>query len=53
MYLSESLAAVVVEAFFLLGLGILHSIWKATQFVHGMPKEAASHLTFLLLGHGC
>lgn len=37
-----------VWVFFLLGWGILHSIWKATQLVHGMPSEAASHLTFLL-----
>ena len=23
-----------------------HSIWKATQFVHGTPRLAASHLTY-------
>lgn len=48
VYLSESLAVEAVCVFFLFGLGILHSIWKATQLVHGMPNEAASHRTFLL-----
>lgn len=50
-YLSESLAVEAVCVFFLLLLGILHSIWKATQLVHGMPSEAASHLTFLLFSN--
>lgn len=49
VYLSESLAVEAACAFFLFGLGILHSIWKATQLVQGMPSEAASHRTFLLL----
>ena len=31
--------------FLRLGTGILHSIEKATQFVHGTPREAASHRT--------
>ena len=31
--------------FLRLGVGILHSIEKATQFVHGTPKLAASHRT--------
>lgn len=52
-YLSESLVVEAVWVFFLLGWGILHSIWKATQLVQGMPREAASHLTFLLLTRGC
>ena len=33
--------------FFLLGVGILHSMEKATQFVHGTPKLAASHRTWV------
>lgn len=53
LYLSESLVVEAVWVFFLLGWGILHSIWKATQLVHGMPNEAASHLTFLLFHHAC
>lgn len=42
-YLSESLDFPCV--FFLLGAGILHSMEKATQFVHGTPKLAASQRT--------
>lgn len=53
MYLSESLVVEAVCVFFLLGWGILHSIWKATQFVQGMPSEAASQRTFLLFGVEC
>lgn len=52
-YLSESLVVEAAWVFFRLGCGILHSIWKATQLVHGIPKEAASHLTFLLFTHDC
>jgi hypothetical protein len=29
-----------------------HSIPKAVQLVHGIPREAASHLTYGLLGAG-
>ena len=43
-YLSSSFALDVV-VFFLLGTGILHSMAKATQFVHGTPSEAASQRT--------
>ena len=43
-YLSESLDLLAV--FFRLGAGILHSIAKAVQLVHGTPKLAASHRTF-------
>ena len=43
-YLSESLAFPCV--FFLLGVGILHSMEKATQLVHGTPKLAASQRTW-------
>jgi len=47
-YLSESFALpVAVVVFFLFGVGILHSMEKATQFVHGTPKLAASHRTYL------
>lgn len=53
MYLSESLVVEAVCVFFLLGVGILHSIWKATQLVQGMPREAASQRTFLLFGKDC
>lgn len=53
MYLSESLVVEAVWVFFLLGVGILHSIWKATQLVQGMPREAASQRTFLLLNKYC
>lgn len=42
-YLSESLDLPCV--FFLLGAGILHSMEKATQLVHGTPKLAASQRT--------
>lgn len=52
MYLSESLVVEAVWVFFLLGVGILHSIWKATQLVQGTPREAASQRTFLLLNEG-
>lgn len=54
MYLSESLVVEAVWVFFLLGVGILHSIWNATQLVQGMPREAASQRTFLLFEeNGC
>lgn len=53
MYLSESLVVEAVWVFFLLGVGILHSIWKATQLVQGMPREAASQRTFLLYNKDC
>ena len=43
-YLSESLP--LPDVFFLFGVGILHSMLKATQFVHGTPSEAASHRTY-------
>ena len=43
-YLSESLP--LPDVFFRLGVGILHSMLKATQFVHGTPSEAASHRTY-------
>ena len=42
-YLSDSL--IFVAVFFLFGLGILHSMLKATQFVHGTPRLAASQRT--------
>jgi hypothetical protein len=45
-YLSESFAF-PAAVFFLLGVGILHSIENATQLVHGTPKLAASHRTYL------
>ena len=32
--------------FFLFGVGILHSIEKATQLVQGTPRLAASHRTY-------
>lgn len=41
--LSESLA--LPWAFFRLGAGIRHSMLKATQFVHGTPRLAASQRT--------
>jgi hypothetical protein len=44
-YLSSSFALELL-VFFLLGTGILHSIAKATQFVHGTPREAASQRTW-------
>jgi hypothetical protein len=48
-YLSESLAfPAAVDVFFRFGVGILHSIEKATQLVHGTPKLAASHRTYVL-----
>ena len=37
----------VVAVFFRLGVGMRHSMEKAVQLVHGMPKEAASQRTFL------
>jgi hypothetical protein len=43
-YLSESFALAAV-VFFRLGVGILHSMEKATQLVHGTPKLAASQRT--------
>jgi hypothetical protein len=46
-YLSESFCRVLTApcVFFLFGVGILHSIPNATQFVHGTPRLAASHRT--------
>ena len=44
-HLSESFD---FPAFFRFGGGILHSIEKATQLVHGTPKEAASQRTLRL-----
>ena len=43
-HLSESFAFPC--AFFLFGAGILHSMEKATQLVHGTPRLAASHRTY-------
>lgn len=43
--LSESFEG-LLWVFFLLGGGIMHSIEKATQLVHGTPRLAASHRTF-------
>lgn len=46
MYLSESLdGAALACAFFRFGCGMRHSIWKATQLVHGTPRFAASQRT--------
>lgn len=48
-YLSESLfpwLPAVFWAFFRLGVGMRHSIWKATQLVQGTPRLAASHRTW-------
>jgi hypothetical protein len=45
-YLSTSLVREVV-VFLRLGAGMRHSIEKAVQFVHGMPREAASQRTYL------
>lgn len=46
MYLSESLeGAALAWAFFRFGCGMRHSIWKATQLVHGTPRFAASQRT--------
>jgi hypothetical protein len=46
MYLSESLVcAPLFCAFFRLGVGMRHSIEKATQLVHGTPRLAASQRT--------
>lgn len=42
-HLSDSFLPLVFLRF---GVGILHSIWKATQFVHGTPRLAASHRTW-------
>ena len=53
MYLSESLVVEAVWVFFLFGVGILHSIWNATQLVQGTPREAASQRTFLLFNKDC
>jgi hypothetical protein len=53
IYLSESLVVEAVWVFFLFGVGILHSIWKATQLVQGTPREAASQRTFLLFNKAC
>ena len=35
----------LLAVFLRFGVGILHSIEKATQLVHGTPKLAASHRT--------
>lgn len=43
--LSSSLPLIPDAIFFRFGVGILHSIEKATQFVHGTPRDAASHRT--------
>lgn len=43
-YLSESRD--LPCAFFLFGVGILHSMENATQLVHGTPRLAASHRTW-------
>lgn len=43
-HLSESLD--LPWAFFLFGAGILHSMEKATQLVHGTPRLAASQRTY-------
>lgn len=43
-YLSASLVRDVV-VFLRLGAGMRHSMEKAVQLVHGMPREAASHRT--------
>jgi len=46
VYLSESLdSSTAFWAFLRFGVGMRHSIWKATQFVHGTPKLAASQRT--------
>lgn len=37
--------------FFRFGVGILHSIPKATQLVHGTPRLAASHRTYEIKKH--
>lgn len=45
-YLSDSFAgAALLWTFFLFGLGIRHSIEKATQLVQGTPRLAASQRT--------
>jgi len=44
-YLSESLAWEALCGFLRLGVGIRHSIWKATQLVQGTPRLAASQRT--------
>jgi hypothetical protein len=44
-YLSASLARDVV-VFLRLGAGMRHSMEKAVQLVHGIPKEAASQRTY-------
>jgi hypothetical protein len=36
-----------VVVFLRLGAGMRHSMEKAVQFVHGMPREAASQRTYL------
>ena len=44
-YLSESFA-LPAAVFFRFGVGILHSMENATQFVHGTPRLAASQRTY-------
>jgi hypothetical protein len=39
------LPAAAACVFFRFGVGILHSMEKATQFVHGTPRLAASQRT--------
>lgn len=45
-HLSESFAFAAELVFFLFGVGILHSMLNATQFVQGTPRLAASHRTW-------
>lgn len=49
-YLSDSF---LPDVFFLLGVGILQSIEKATQLVQGTPRLAASHRTCKNREYGC
>jgi hypothetical protein len=49
-YLSDSF---LPDVFFLLGVGILQSMEKATQLVQGTPRLAASHRTYRNREHGC
>jgi hypothetical protein len=44
-YLSTSLARDVV-VFLRFGAGMRHSMEKAVQLVHGIPREAASQRTY-------
>jgi hypothetical protein len=49
-YLSESLVRPPC-VFLRFGVGILHSMEKATQLVHGTPRLAASHRTCTRVNH--